>query len=96
MPERLKTPGAGVENFVPWVSPISSLPPIREKKEDEEKMADLVHNFGARKRKRGAKFKRATGATPEVVGEVSHHPSDESLDVQAIVVSDSSKMGFHG
>ena len=34
-------------------------------------MADLIHNFGARKRKRGANFKRAIGAIPEVAGEAS-------------------------
>ena len=34
-------------------------------------MINLVHNFSARKRKRGANFKRATGATLEVVGESS-------------------------
>ena len=39
-------------------------------------MDDLVHNFGARKRKRGANFKRATGATPEVAGDVSQQPSE--------------------
>ena len=32
-------------------------------------MANLVHNFGVRKRKRGASFKRATDAILEVVGE---------------------------
>ena len=59
-------------------------------------MADLVHNFDARKRKRSANVKRVTGATPEVVGEASQQPSGESSNVQAIVVSDSLEMGFHG
>ena len=59
-------------------------------------MADLVHNFGAQKRKRGANFKRATGVTPEVTSEASQQPSDKSSDVQAIVVLDSLEMGFHG
>ena len=44
VPERLKTPGAGVEDFVSWVSLISSCPLAREKEEDEDDMADLVHN----------------------------------------------------
>ena len=96
VPERLKTPGAGVEDFVPWVSPISSRPLAREEEEQEEEMANLVHNFGARKRKRGANFKQATGATPEVAGEASQQPSEESSNVQALVVSDSPEMGFHG
>ena len=37
----------GVEDFVPWVSPISSLPPARKEEEEEDEMANLVHNFGA-------------------------------------------------
>ena len=81
VPERLKTPGAGVEDFFPWVSLISSRPLAREEEEEEEEMIDLVHNFDARKRKQGANFKWATGATPEVAGEVSQQPSDESSNV---------------
>ena len=49
MPERPKAPGAGVEDFVPWVSPISSCLPASEEEEEEDEMVDLVHNFGARK-----------------------------------------------
>ena len=37
-----------------------------------------------------------TGATPEVASEASQQPSDESSNVQAIVVSDLLEMGFHG
>ena len=59
-------------------------------------MADLIHNFGARKCKRGASFKRATDTTPKVVGEADQHPIGEGSDVQAIVVSDLPEMGFHG
>ena len=59
-------------------------------------MADLVHNFGARKRKQGASFKRAMDTAPEVVGEVDQHPIGEGSDGQAIVVVDSPEMGFHG
>ena len=59
VPERPKAPRAGVEDFVPWVSPIYSSPPAREEEEEEDEMIDLVHNFGARKRKRGVNFKRA-------------------------------------
>ena len=49
VPEWLKTPGARVEDFVPWVSPIFSRPSAREEEEEEEEMADLIHNFGTRK-----------------------------------------------
>ena len=85
-----------MEDFVPWVSRISNYPPTREEEEEKDKMVDLVHNFGARKSKRGANFKQATGATPEVAGEASEQPFGESSDVQALVVSDSLEMGFHG
>ena len=94
--ERRRTPRVGVEDFVPWVTPISNLPPASEKEEEEDEMADLVHNFGARKRKRGASFKRATDTTPEVVGEVDQHPTGKGSNEQAIVVVDSPEMGFHG
>ena len=67
--ERRRAPSAGVEDFVPWVASISSLLPASEKEEEEDEMADLIHNFGARKHKRGASFKWATDATPEVIGE---------------------------
>ena len=85
-----------MEDFVPWVSPISSRPSAREEEEEEEEMVDLVHNFGPRKRKQGDNFKRATGATPEVAGEVSQQPFGKSSDVHALVISDSPEMGFHG
>ena len=54
--ERQRAPGAGVEDFVPWVSPISSHPPTREEEEEKDEIVDLVHNFGERKLKRGASF----------------------------------------
>ena len=47
VPEQPKTPGVGVEDFLPWVSPISSHPPIREEEEEEDEMVDVVHNFSA-------------------------------------------------
>ena len=85
-----------MEDFVPWVPPISRRPPTSEEEEEEDEMDDLIHNFGARKRKRGVSFKRVTDATPEVVGEGSQQPTSEGSDVQVIVVSDSPEMGFHG
>ena len=66
-----------------------------EEEEEEDEMVDLVHNFGARKRKRGASIKRATDAIPEVVGEADQDPTDGGSEEQAIIVMDSSKMGFH-
>ena len=57
-----------MEDLLPWVAPISCLQLASEKEEEEDEMADLIHNFGARKRKRGANFKQAIDATLEVVG----------------------------
>ena len=75
VPERRREPSTRVEDFVPWVAPISSLPfpPTSEKEEEEDEMVDLIHNFGARKRKQGSSFKRATDATLEVVSEADQH-----------------------
>ena len=73
MPEWFSAPRSMVEDFVPWVSPISKSPLAREKEEEEkeDEMADLIHNFTAQKSKRGARFKRATDAFLEVAGEVN-------------------------
>ena len=57
-------------------------------------MADLIHNFGARKHKQGASFKWETDATPEVISEADQHSPNGGSKEQAIVVMDSSKMGF--
>ena len=96
MPEQRRTPGTGVEDFVPWVAPISSLPPASEEEEVEDDMADLIHNFGVQKRKQGASFKRTTDVTPEVMGEADQHSAGGGSEEQAIVVMDSPEMGFHG
>ena len=51
VPERRRALGTGVEDFVTWFAPISSLPLKSEEEEEEDEMADLIHNFGAQKRK---------------------------------------------
>ena len=96
VPERRRALSAGVEDFFPWAAPISSHPLASEEEEEEDEMADHVQNFGARKCKQGASFKLATDATPEVVGEVDHHPTGRGSEEQMIVVMDSPEMGFHG
>ena len=96
VPEQRRTPGTGVEDFVPWVAPISSLPPTSEEEEEEDEMSDLIHNLGARKRKRGASFERTTDVTPEVMGEVEQQSAGRGSEEQAIVVMDSPEMRFHG
>ena len=93
MPERQRGPNTGVEDFVPCVTSISSLPPTSE---EEDEMADLIHNFGGRKRKRGASFKRAIDATLKVTGEADQHSAGGGSEEQAIVVMDSPEMAFHG
>ena len=80
VPEQRRVPGTRVEDFVPWVAPISSLPPASEEEEEEDEMANLIHNFGMRKCKQGASFKRATDATPEVVGEADQHSAGRDLE----------------
>ena len=42
-------------------------------------MSDHIHNFGARKIKRGASFKRTTNVTPEVIGKADQHSTDRGL-----------------
>ena len=69
-----------MEDFIPYISPISSRPPANEEEEGEDQMVDLVHNFGAQKRKQGASSKRVTNGTPEVVGEANQQPTGEGSD----------------
>ena len=92
--ERRRGPGTGVEDLVPWVAPISTLSLASKEEEEEDEMADLIHNFGARKRKRGANFKRATDATPKVIGEANQHSARGGFEDQAIVVTDSPRWAF--
>ena len=88
MPRRQKVPGARVEDFVPWVPPISSHPPNWEEEEKEDEMSDLVHNFAARKQKHDASFKRVADAIADVAG-------GEGSDLQEIVISGSPEMGLN-
>ena len=84
-----------MEDFVPWVPPISSHPSDWEEEEGGGgwggggggyEMSDLFHNFVARKRKRDASFKKVVDAIPEVA-------KGEDPDVQVIVISCSPEMG---
>ena len=85
-----------MEDFVPYLAPISSLLPASEEEDEEDEMYDLIHNFGARKCKRGASFERTTNVTLEVMGEANQHSTGGGSEEQSIVVMDSPKMGFHG
>ena len=98
-PEWFRALGSGMEDFIPSVSPIFNRPPAREEEEEEEEeedeTADIVRNFIARKRKKGAIFKRATDAIPEVAGEATQQPFGGPSNVQAIIVLNSPEMSFH-
>ena len=93
--EQRRPLGMGVEDFVPWVAPISSLPPASEEEEEEDEMADLIHNFSAWKHKRGARFNRTADVTSKAIGVAGQHSAGGGSGEQAIVVMDSLEMGFH-
>ena len=59
-------------------------------------MVDLIHNFGVRKRKRGASFNLTIDVTPEAMGKADQQSVGGVSEEQAIIVMDSPKMGFHG
>ena len=46
------TPGAQVEDFIPWVHPELNRPSISKEEKEEEEMTGLVDRYTARKRKR--------------------------------------------
>ena len=93
---RQKVVGVGTKNFIPWVPPISSRFPDREKEEEgEDDMSELVHNFTAQKWKRDASLKQAADATLEVAGGSSQPCPNGGSKVQAIIILGSPKMGVN-
>ena len=87
--------GARVEDFVPWVPPISSHPLDWKEEEEEDEMSNLIHNFAARKWKRDPSFKKAANAIPGVAGGLGQSRSDEGSGEQAIILSSSPEMGLN-
>ena len=83
-----------VEDFILWIPLVSLRCPNWEKEEEEDRMSDLIHNFAARKRKRDASLEQVANAIPEVVEGSGQSRSDESSEVQAIVISSSPEMGL--
>ena len=72
------TPGAQVEDFIPWVSPEPSRPSALE---EEEEMMGLLDRYAARKRKRQEDAEREA-----VLAEGSDRlPTDGGSEMQAIV-----------
>ena len=62
-----KVIGAGAEDFIMWVPPISRRSPDWEEEEEEDKMSGLIHNFATRKRKQDASLEQTVDVVPEVV-----------------------------
>ena len=79
-----------MEDFIPWVPPISlrSLDE-EEEEEEEEDMSGLVYNFASRKRKRDAILEQAANVIPKVAGGLNQPCPDGGSEVQAIVISGS-------
>ena len=75
-------------------SSIPPLPKLGKKKEEEDRMSDLIHNFTARKRKQDASLEQVANAIPEVAGGLGQPRSDEGSEVQAIVISSLPEMGL--
>ena len=93
---RQKVVGAGPEDFILWVPPISRRSLNREEEEEEEDgMSDLAYNFASRKRKRDAILEQAVDVVPEVVRGSSQPGPDGGSEVQAIVISGSLKMSLN-
>ena len=84
-----------LEDFISWIPQISRRSLELEEEEEEDGMFDLVHNFTARKRKRDAIREQVASALPEVAGGSGRPRSNEGLEVQAIVISGSPKMGLN-
>ena len=76
---RQKVAGAGAEDFILWVPPISHRSPDKEEKEDD--MFGLVHNFSTQKRKRDVILEQAADAVPEVARGSSQPRPDEGSEV---------------
>ena len=90
-----KVAGAGVEDFIMWIPPISRHSLDLEEEEEEDEMSGFIHNFAARKRKRDAILEQGADAPSEVVRGSGQPCLDEGSEVQAIVISVSLEMGLN-
>ena len=93
--KRQKVVEAGVEDFIPWIPPISRRSPDLEEEEGEDDMSGLIHDFTTQKQKRDAMRGQTTGTSPEVARGSSWSGSDEGSKVQAIVISGLPEMGLN-
>ena len=79
---RQKVAGAGAEDFIPWVPPISRRSSNKEEEEEEEDdMSGFVHNFAARKWKRDAILEQEADVVPVVARGSSQPGSDGGSEV---------------
>ena len=92
---RQKVAGAKVEDFIPWVPPISRRPPKWEEKEEEDEMCHLIHAYVARKHKREDSSKQVADAISEVAGGSGQSLSDEGSKVQVIIILGLLEMGLN-
>ena len=81
--------GAQVKDFLPWVCPEPSWPFASEEEEGEEEITGLLDRYAARKRKRQEDAEREADRAEGS----SWVPTDEGLEMQAIVIMGSLKMG---
>ena len=85
-----------VGDFIPWVPPISHRSPDKEeKKEKEDDMSGLIHNFDARNRKRDVILEQVANVVPNVAGGSGQLFPDGGSEVQTIVISGSPEMGLN-
>ena len=83
------TPGAQVEDFIPWVRPEPNWPSALEEEEDEEEMRGLLDRYAARKRKRQEDAEREADRD-----EGSNWlPTDGGSEMQAIAIPGSPETG---
>ena len=83
------TPGAQVEDFIPWVRPEPSQPSASEEDEEEKEMTGLLDRYVARKRKRQEDIEREA----DRVEGSNRLPTDGGSEMQEIVIPGSPKTG---
>ena len=87
---RQKAAGAGEEDFIPWVPPISRRSSDREEEnEKEDDMSSLVHNFSARKRREMLSLSKRLMPSPKWPEDRTSLVRIGGSEVLAIIISGS-------
>ena len=76
MLRRQKVAGAGEEDFIPWIPPISRRSLDLEEEVEEDGMYGLIHNFVAWKQKRDTNLEQAANGLPKEAGGSGQPRSD--------------------